>query len=87
MAGMIDGAEFEEQECAIEQNARLFIYSDGAQEIQLAGGDVWSLDAFFEYLSGICHSAEPLQALLDNVRQLHGGEQLEDDFSVIEVNF
>ena len=32
MAGMIDGADFEEQECTIEQYARLIIYSDGAQE-------------------------------------------------------
>lgn len=87
MAGMIDGAEFEEHECPIEQHTRIFIYSDGAQEIQLAGGGIWRLDEFFQYMSEICQSAEPLQALLDHVRQLHGREQLDDDFSVMEASF
>jgi serine phosphatase RsbU (regulator of sigma subunit) len=87
MAGMIGGAEFEEEECPIEQHARLFIYSDGAQEIELTDGAIWSLEEFFQYMSEICHSAEPLQALLDHVQQLHGREQLDDDFSAIEVLF
>jgi hypothetical protein len=54
---------------------------------QLTDGGSWSLDEFFQYLSEICQSAEPLQALLDHVRQLCGRDELDDDFSVIEVSF
>jgi sigma-B regulation protein RsbU (phosphoserine phosphatase) len=87
MLGMIEGAEFEAGECPTESGARLFLYSDGAHEIQLTDGEVWSYEEFVQFMSETCHSPEPLQALLEHVRRLRGGQHLDDDFSVIEIGF
>ena len=87
MLGMLQGIDFEESECAIESPARLFVYSDGAHEIQQADGNFWTYDEFIQYMSGIAQNGEPLQTLLEHVREMRGKTQLDDDFSGMEICF
>jgi sigma-B regulation protein RsbU (phosphoserine phosphatase) len=87
MIGMIPHLEFEESQIAVPSAARLFIYSDGAHEIHTTDGNTWEYRAFVEFLSEVCHEETPLQTLLDHVRGLHGSDQLDDDFSAVDVRF
>jgi sigma-B regulation protein RsbU (phosphoserine phosphatase) len=87
MLGMIQDIEFEESECSIDSTAKIFIYSDGAHEIQQSDGTFWSYDDFIEYMFRIANSNDTLQTLLDHVREMRGRDSLDDDFSAIEVNF
>lgn len=87
MLGMLQDIEYEESESCIDSPARLFIYSDGAHEIQQPDGTFWSYDDFIEYMSRIGDGNDALQTLLDHVKQMRGRDHLDDDFSVIEVNF
>jgi sigma-B regulation protein RsbU (phosphoserine phosphatase) len=87
MLGMIQDFDFEESENSIESPARLFIYSDGAHEIQQSDGTMWSYDDFIEYIVQIGNSDDVLQMLLDHVRKMRGRDQLDDDFSAIQVSF
>lgn len=87
MLGMIPGLEFEDREVAVPPASRLFVYSDGAHEIHTPGGETWEFRAFIDYVSQICHAEDPLKDLLDHVRGLRGSDQLDDDFSALEVCF
>jgi serine phosphatase RsbU (regulator of sigma subunit) len=87
MLGMIQDFEFEESECAFESPGRLFIYSDGAQEIQQSDGAMWSSDDFIHYMFQIADGDDPLQTLLDHVKKMRGRDHLDDDFSAIQVSF
>jgi sigma-B regulation protein RsbU (phosphoserine phosphatase) len=83
--GMVEGCEFPESERTIEPGSRLFLYSDGAHEIVQANGDLWNYPEFLDYFAEISHTEDPPQALLHHVRALHGGDQLDDDFTVLYI--
>ncbi|MEQ9379407.1 MAG: SpoIIE family protein phosphatase, partial [Pirellulales bacterium] len=87
MLGMIQDVEFEEAESSINSAARLFVYSDGAHEIQQSDGAYWSYDDFIQYMLEIANCDDALQVLLDHVKNMRGSARLDDDFSAIEVNF
>jgi hypothetical protein len=82
---MIQDIKFEESENSIESPARLFTYSDAAHEIQQLDGTMWSYDDLIEYIVQIGNSDDALQMLLDHARRIRGRDQLEDDFSAIQV--
>jgi serine phosphatase RsbU (regulator of sigma subunit) len=87
MLGMIQDIEFEECESFIDSPARLFIYSDGAHEIQQSDGMFWNYDDFIRYMGEIGGHHDALQKLLDHVREMRGSDHLDDDFSAIEIDF
>lgn len=87
MMGVAQGVPFDEEERTIEPGAKLFIYSDGVHEIQISEEETWKFEEFVQFLSQVYSREEPTQLLLEHVRELNGSDQLEDDFSIMEVRF
>ena len=86
MIGMMPWPEFTSTRSVIRVPTRLYLYSDGVHEIRKTDGQMWSFDEFVEFLSG-CDPQRSSVAdqLLDQARALRGIDQLDDDFSILEV--
>ena len=68
--------------------ARLFLFSDGAYEVDRKDGAMWTLEELGEYLTPhpLDGSAE-IDSLYGFLQELHGQETLDDDFSILKVSF
>jgi sigma-B regulation protein RsbU (phosphoserine phosphatase) len=66
----------------------LYVYSDGVHEIHKTDGEEWKFEEFVAFLSSHRQAdASALDRLFEHVRQLHGSDQLDDDFSIFEAKF
>lgn len=84
--GMMPWPEFETSERVVPPGSRLYIYSDGAQEIHLADGTEWPFDEFVRFMSQPANAESPIMdRLLAHVRMLRGSKTLDDDFTIIEA--
>ncbi|OWK34730.1 SpoIIE family protein phosphatase [Fimbriiglobus ruber] len=89
MIGMMPWPAFETGRREIPSAARLYVYSDGAQEIHKTDGSDWTMPEFVEALTSFVAS-EPttvMDALHQHIRELNGSDVLDDDFSMLEVDF
>ena len=74
------------KEVTLAGPARLFLYSDGAYEIMRPDGTILEFEAFEEVLTrAVPEGASELQELLHFVRDVHGSEELDDDFSIVKM--
>jgi sigma-B regulation protein RsbU (phosphoserine phosphatase) len=88
MVGMMPpGIPFETRTAAVEHGARLVIYSDGVYEIARPDGSMWELEEFIKFLSPLAGKNDLMDQLYGHVRQLHGAETLNDDFSILEIRW
>ena len=88
MIGMMPWPEFEANQCAVPQGSRLYVYSDGCHEIQKSDGGVWNFEEFVAFMAQPSSSNLSLMdRLLQTARALKGGDQLDDDFSIVELQF
>ncbi len=88
MLGMTEWPEFESGSLHVPRGSSLFIYSDGAFEIHKPDGGEWKFQEFVDFMSRSRRSeVPPLELLLAEVRQLKGSDQLDDDFSIVQVDF
>lgn len=85
--GFFSGAPFEAEEVALDSYAKLFVYSDGVFEIDRPDGTMWEFAEFVKYMEALPEGVNPIDTLLNHVRQMHGSETLADDFSMVEVGF
>lgn len=80
--------DFETRTQSIEPGSKLYIYSDGCQEIIRTDRSMWPSDEFINYMREPTPVGESkLDALLKHVREIHGSPHLDDDFSAFEVVF
>jgi len=88
MIGMMPWPEFGALQCAVPPGSRLYVYSDGCHEIQKSDGAVWNFEEFVAFMAQPPSSNVSLMdQLLQTARALKGGDQLDDDFSIIELRF
>jgi sigma-B regulation protein RsbU (phosphoserine phosphatase) len=88
MMGMMPWPEFETSHCAVPRGSRLYVYSDGCHEIHKSDGGDWTFDEFIDFMAQPSDSPLPLMdRLLQTARALTGTGQLDDDFSIIELQF
>jgi sigma-B regulation protein RsbU (phosphoserine phosphatase) len=88
MVGMLPpGVPFETRTVAVEPGARLVLYSDGVYEIARPDGGMWALEEFVEFLTPLAGKDDLMDRLYGHVRQLHGAETLNDDFSILEIRW
>lgn len=86
--GMMPWPEFDANQREIAPGSRLYIYSDGAHEIQCSDGSLWPYEEFLSYMSQRSGSdVSIMDRLLTHVRLLHGSDILDDDFSFLEIKF
>jgi sigma-B regulation protein RsbU (phosphoserine phosphatase) len=88
LIGAVEGLEFTSSETVVPPGGRLFVYSDGAFEIGLKDGSMWTFGGFVETLTTPPRGpSERLDALLAHIRSLSGRDDFNDDFSVVELAF
>ena len=86
--GCFEGSAYQTAVCSLPFNAVLFLFSDGVYEVSRADGAMWSLKEFVDWLPRAGKSGHrETEEALRHIRELHGGELLEDDFSLVRFVF
>lgn len=86
--GCMDDVDFPAESCSVPRSARLLLFSDGVFEILRDEELVWNLTGAIAFMAQWSSSDRSLlDSLFDEVRTMRGSEQLDDDFSIIEVFF
>jgi sigma-B regulation protein RsbU (phosphoserine phosphatase) len=86
--GCFEGSAYRSAACPVPPNARLYLFSDGVYEVCKPDGTMWSLEEFTDWLPGVSGSGnKATEDVLSHVRELRGGELLEDDFSLVRFAF
>ncbi len=70
--------------CPVPAGAEFYLFSDGVYEIARPDGSWLTFDEFAQYLQ---ESRPGVEATAEKMRELHGGPEFEDDFSLIRMNF
>lgn len=84
--GAMPGAAYKEARVEVPGPARLLVVSDGAYEIRMKDGGMWSFEAFREYVAERSLEGGPgMDGVLDNARALRGRDVLDDDISMLEL--
>ncbi len=87
--GMMPDTKFVNQRCDIESASTLYVFSDGIYEIMQPDGEVWGLDQFVELLAKnrTNINKQGLDYVLGHIKSLSGNDVLDDDLSLLMVNF
>lgn len=87
--GMMPDTKFINQRCNIDVASTLYVFSDGIYEIMQPDGDIWGLDGFIDLLSDNRRAIadQGLNYVLDHVKTLSPNESLDDDLSLLRINF
>lgn len=86
VVGMMPEAIYHSRQCSLPSRSRLFLFSDGTFEIRRAEGSMLDFDEFVAVLAEPAQEGESeLDRLLHFVRELHGHEALDDDFSIVKL--
>jgi phosphoserine phosphatase RsbU/P len=83
--GLFETAEFKDDSCRVPPQSRLYIFSDGAYEIEVADGELLGLEAFTEILAQLKPSLSTLAPLLDRLQRINGSKEFRDDVSIIQL--
>lgn len=82
--GIMSGVPYEEQEAQIPNESFLYVFSDGAYEITPSmGGDYLFTDFLNELASPVEDFHSHPETLLERMRTLQGGNNFEDDVSIL----
>jgi sigma-B regulation protein RsbU (phosphoserine phosphatase) len=84
--GMVPGVPFQTAEVHLQPTAKLYIYSDGAYEIHKPDGSLMERQELARYLATPPGPRSP-EEVYDSVRRKASSEALQDDFSLLEVQF
>ena len=88
IVGMLPpGMPFESRTVPIGEYARLFVYSDGAYEIDNPTGGMWTYPEFLAFMTPRARDADVMDQLNAHVRTIRGGDTLNDDFSILDLRW
>lgn len=89
MIGMMPWPEFETASVEVPAGGRLYVYSDGAQEIHQTDGSDWTFPEFVATVAGLLADQPDrvMDALHRHIMTLNGSPTLDDDFSMLEATF
>ncbi len=90
--GMIVGGmpdiTYSAKTCAVAPGSRLFLFCDGAYEITRPDGTVYTLEEFAQLLGKLPTTVTvDLDNLYGTIRAVRGPQPLEDDFTVVAIQF
>lgn len=72
----------------VEVPSRLYIFSDGAFEINKTDGSMWSFNELKEFVKIMPEgNISEIDALYASLQEMHGGNDLDDDFSMLKIEF
>jgi sigma-B regulation protein RsbU (phosphoserine phosphatase) len=88
MIGLMEDMPYDTSAIDVGPYGRLYVYSDGVFEVAQAGGDMWTIDEFIDYMVTLPPAEESaIDRLLAHARRLHASDVLADDFSMLEIDF
>ena len=80
--------DYEAAEIDVPANSRLYLFSDGVYEVDRPDGTMWSFEELQDYLSHpVAESGAEIEALYKTLQEMHSVDVLEDDFSLLRVDF
>jgi sigma-B regulation protein RsbU (phosphoserine phosphatase) len=86
--GMVPELPYATHTAEIAQEAELLVYSDGVFEIEKPDGQMWQYAEFLERIGPELIAGEGvIDRHLTFVRELHAGDVLGDDFSMLRARF
>ncbi len=87
IVGGMEGIVYESQSCSVPVGVQLVVLSDGCYEIRGPDEQVMEFDEFERYMQANGTQPDGLEQLLRWVRRRHGEGPLEDDFSILRIQF
>jgi sigma-B regulation protein RsbU (phosphoserine phosphatase) len=82
--GMMPDLKYPSAKIEVTPAAELYLFSDGVYEISLPSGGLQTWEEFLDYLK----CARPdIDQIVHDMRQLHGGGEFDDDFSLLKFKF
>src|SRR5262249_32885831 len=88
MIGAFPRVPFRSAQVDIPPGARLYMFSDGVYQCTLPDDSMWSLDDLSAHRRDTPHDGgAEIDHLYTRLQQLHGHDVLEDDFSMVRVDF
>ncbi|MDV3351240.1 response regulator [Leptolyngbyaceae cyanobacterium CCMR0082] len=86
--GIIDDASYYSEKELIEPMSELYLFSDGAYELQLDDRSIWKVEDFQNWLlTNNKKIAYNVAELLDNLKQHHHIDNFSDDCSIVKISF
>lgn len=90
MIGAITDMEYAQAEVALGPFAKVYLFSDGAYEIEKADGNLWPFGEFIAFMGQGPFddpAAPKMDALIAHDRALMGRDDFADDLSMVELTF
>lgn len=88
MIGGMPGSRYAAQSCDIAPGSRFFLFCDGAYEITQPDGKVFTFEEFTQLLRNLLtNDVINLDMLVGQIRKLRGPFPLEDDLSLVTIQF
>ena len=87
LIGIKPNESFETRVLDLSPGAKIFLFSDGAFEIEQQNREMWGLDNLIDYICTTQSDRPLLDSLLDHIQKLQGNDQLDDDFSILEIDW
>jgi sigma-B regulation protein RsbU (phosphoserine phosphatase) len=86
--GLRPGHAFARETVIVPDGSQLYVFSDGAFEVQRADGTMMRLEDLLQFIGRSATGAQcDLDLLFQHLVQARGGEALEDDFSIVRFKF
>ena len=80
-------ADFAAAQIDIPATSRLYVFSDGVYEVDRPDGTMWSYEDLQDFLSRPVGAGSEMEALYKALQEMHAREVLDDDFSLVRVDF
>ncbi len=90
MIGAVPDLEYQSGSAELDAFTKLYLYSDGAYEIERIDKTMWPFDEFVAFMKQGPHDAEggsKMDHLIAHDRAIQGRDEFVDDFSIVEFRF
>jgi sigma-B regulation protein RsbU (phosphoserine phosphatase) len=88
MVGAFSDLDYDSDSISLMPYAKLFLFSDGAYEIERADTTMWPFSEFLEFMGRpTAPGTSTMDALMSHVYSLSGKHEFADDFSIVEFRF
>lgn len=84
--GLLPEATYSSERITVPASSTLYVFSDGAYELNQGQADEWSLEEFIQFLVSFRHPPS-LDEILTHLKQVNLSESFQDDLSLLRVEF
>jgi serine phosphatase RsbU (regulator of sigma subunit) len=86
--GGLPEVTFQKSKHQVKGGDTLYIFSDGVYEVEKQDGSMWQLKDFSHFMNTFkTEGKSRIDGLFQHVKRLRNSENLEDDFTIIEIAF